>query len=140
MESDNQTHRAGSLFVLHDELDYPLRSEVSPLPAERINMPFMAFIRGIYEVNRHGWYVPKGSICCYDTGSFIASAVGRAGPRSVSYAMLLRVYIRDRKSSTHDSPTVKNRNRTRSPVLRCRLCPLGAAFCCSTGRASDSCI
>ena len=66
MESDNQTHRAGSLFVLHDELGYPQKAEVSPIPAERVNMPFMAFIRGVYEVNRSGWYVPHGKICCYD--------------------------------------------------------------------------
>lgn len=79
MESDNQTHRAGSLFVLHDELDYPLHCEVSPLPAERINMPFMAFIRGVYEVNRSGWYVPHGKICCYDmTGERLSVATARA--------------------------------------------------------------
>lgn len=77
MESDNQTHRAGSLFVLHDELDYPLHCEVSPLPAERINMPFMAFIRGVYEVNRSGWYVPHGKICCYDmTGERLSAGYG----------------------------------------------------------------
>lgn len=79
MESDNQTHRAGSLFVLHDELGYPQKAEVSPIPAERVNMPFMAFIRKVYEVNRHGWYVPKGSICCYDmTGVRISVATARA--------------------------------------------------------------
>lgn len=79
MESDNQTHRAGSLFVLHDELGYPQKAEVSSIPAERVNMPFMAFIRKVYEVNRHDWYVPKGSICCYDmTGVRISVATARA--------------------------------------------------------------
>ena len=103
MESDNQTHRAGSLFVLHDELDYPLRSEVSPLPAERINMPFMAFIRGIYEVNRHGWYVPKGSICCYDmTGVRMSVATAHALCRDGD--TLADFLLRQSPAKVHDLP------------------------------------
>lgn len=79
MESDHKILHAGSLFVLHDELGYPQKAEVSPIPAERVNMPFMAFIREVYEVNRHGWYVPTGSICCYDmTGVRISVATARA--------------------------------------------------------------
>lgn len=79
MESDHKILHAGSLFVLHDELGYPQKAEVSPIPAERVNMPFMAFIREVYEVNRHGWYVPTGSICCYDmTGGRISVATARA--------------------------------------------------------------
>lgn len=79
MEPDHKILHAGSLFVLHDELGYPLHCEVSSVPAERVNMPFMAFIRGVYEVNRKGWYVPHGKICCYDmTGERLSVATARA--------------------------------------------------------------
>lgn len=65
--------------MLHDELGYPQKAGVSPIPAERVNMPFMAFIRGVYEVNRHGWYVPQGKICCYDmTGVRMSVATAHA--------------------------------------------------------------
>ena len=89
--------------MLHDELDYPLRSEVSPLPAERINMPFMAFIRGIYEVNRHGWYVPKGSICCYDmTGVRMSVATAHALCRDGD--TLADFLLRQSPAKVHDLP------------------------------------
>lgn len=79
MEPDHKILHAGSLFVLHDELGYPLHCEVSSVPAERVNTPFMTFIRSVYEVNRKGWYVPHGKICCYDiTGERLSVATARA--------------------------------------------------------------
>lgn len=79
MEFDYPTHSAGSLFVLHDELGYPLHCGVSSIPAERVDMPFMAFIRGIYEMNCNGWQIPRGKICCYDmTGERLSVATARA--------------------------------------------------------------
>lgn len=103
MESDNQIHSAGSLFVLHDELGYPLRSEVSPLPAERVNMPFMAFIRSVYEVNRKGWYVPHGKICCYDmTGERLSVATARA--LCSDSDTLAEFLLRQTPAKVHDLP------------------------------------
>ena len=82
MESDNQTHRAGSLFVLHDELDYPLHCEVSPLPAERINMPFMAFIRGVYDMTGERLSVATARALCTDSDT-LADFLLRQAPAKV---------------------------------------------------------
>ena len=103
MESDNQTHRAGSLFVLHDELGYPQKAEVSPIPAERVNMPFMAFIREVYETNCNGWYVPNGSICCYDmTGVRMSVATARA--LCCDSDTLAEFLLRQTPAKMHDLP------------------------------------
>ena len=87
--------------MLHDELGYPQKAEVSPIPAERVNMPFMAFIREVYETNCNGWYVPNGSICCYDmTGVRMSVATARA----LCCDTLAEFLLRQTPAKMHDLP------------------------------------
>lgn len=103
MESDHKILHAGSLFVLHDELGYPQKAEVSPIPAGRVNMPFMAFIREIYEVNRHGWYVPQGKICCYDM-TRVRMSVATAHALCSDGDTLADFLLRHSPAKVHDLP------------------------------------
>ena len=69
MESNKEIIAARNLFVLYDELRYPLAFGVYEGNAKHVDRSFMMFMRGMYEMNKDGWCIPRSSLCCYDIGT-----------------------------------------------------------------------
>ena len=94
MESPKEKIEVQHLFVLRDELRYPLAFQVYEGYAKHADRSFMMFMRGMYEMNKDGWYIPKSSLCCYDIGTCPINEAEHARFKADGQALIDFIYER----------------------------------------------